>query len=104
MDGRLFTIEYLDTLIGQMKAQVWYGERSAIVTEVKEYPSGARVIEGVVAAGDLTEIVETLIPKAEEWGREIGCTMALIQSRPGWARQLKQYGYETHQVSITKEL
>jgi hypothetical protein len=104
MDGRLFTIEYLDTLIGQMKAQVWYGERSAIVTEIKEYPSGARVIEGVVAAGDLSEIVETLIPKAEEWGRSIGCTLALIQSRQGWARALKPAGYSPFQIAVAKQL
>jgi hypothetical protein len=103
LDGRLFDIGYLDCLIGQMKAQVWYSDNAAIVTEIKEYPK-ARVIEGLIAAGDLGEIVNILIPKAEDWGRSIGCTLAMIQSRPGWARQLKSHGYATHQVSIAKEL
>lgn len=104
MDGRLYTIEHLDTLIGSMKAQVWYSDNAGIVTEIRTYPSGAIAICGLIAAGELGEIVNTLIPKAEEWGRSIGCTLAMIESRPGWARELKKHGYEPHQLCIAKEL
>ena len=52
----------------------------------------------------VTVIVNVLIPRAEEWGRSIGCTLAIIESRPGWAREMKKHGYSTHQISISKEL
>jgi hypothetical protein len=119
MDTRLYSIEYLDALVGSMRAQIWFGDHAAIVTEVREYPTGARVIHGLVAAVDpgspatagaaspgagLREIAETLIPRAEAWGRSIGCVLAIVESRAGWARQLKSQGYEPHQVTLRKEL
>ena len=104
MDERLHTIEYLDRLVSAGHAQVWYGEKSAIVTEVRAYPTGALVIEGLVAAGDLTEIVETLIPRAETWGKEGGCIMARIESRAGWGRKLKSKGWEISQTALVKTL
>ena len=104
MDSRLYTIEWLDDQILSMRAQIWFSDSASIVTEIKEYPTGARVIHGLVAAGDLHEIVEQLIPKAEEWGRQLGCALAIIESREGWARALKQYGYEPFQTAIAKGL
>ena len=104
LDLRLYTIEHLDALIFSGRAQIWFGEASAIVTEVRTYPTGARVIHGLVAAGDLEQIVEALIPKAEAWGRSIGCVLAIIESRPGWARALRARGYAPHQVAVRKTL
>ena len=52
MDPRLHNIEHLDRLVNAGHAQVWYGEKAAIVTEVRAYPTGALVIEGLVAAGE----------------------------------------------------
>jgi hypothetical protein len=104
MDERLYTIEYLDRLIEQMQAQIWFGERAAMVTEVRSYPAGAHVIHGLVAAGELEEIRDVLIPRAEAWARLAGCQMAVIESRPGWAKALKASGYEPHQVAVRKDL
>jgi hypothetical protein len=104
MDSRLYTIGYLDRLLLSGKAQIWFGEKAAIVTEIRPYPTGARVIHGVVAAGDLQEIAEILIPKAEQWGRSIGCAFASIESRPGWAKALRSAGYVPYQLAIMKEL
>jgi len=104
MDQRLYSIEYLDQLLFSGRAQIWFSDNAATVTEIKEYPTGAKVIHGLVAAGDLNEIVDILIPRAEEWGRSIGCALAVIESRPGWARELKKHGYEPFQTAIAKEL
>jgi hypothetical protein len=76
---------------------------AAIVTELRDYP-GCRAIHGLAAAGDLGEIADVLIPAAEAWGKKQGCAFAIIESRPGWARQLRGSGYETHQVSVRKML
>ena len=112
LDRRLYTIEHLDRLVFSGRAQIWFGDEAAIVTEVRTYPTGARVIHGLVAAAApgarpgraVAEIVETLIPRAEAWGRSIGCILAIVESRPGWARALKPHGYEPHQLAVRKEL
>ena len=104
LDPRLYTIEHLDSLVLSMRAQCWFGEDAAIVTELREYPTRARAIHGLVAAGDFEEIAGTLIPRAEQWARSIGCDLALVESRPGWARVLRSSDYEIHQIMLRKEL
>lgn len=104
LDERLYTIDYLDRLLLDGQAQIWFGDEAAIVTEIRPYPTGAHAIHGVVAAGELSEIIGHLIPKAEDWGRSIGCILSIIESRPGWVRKLKGAGYEIHQTAVRKEL
>ena len=103
MDGRLYNIEYLDALLLSGRAKCWASGTAAIVAEIKKYPTGAMAVSGVIAAGDLEEITR-LIPLAEEWGREYGCQFGMIESRPGWERQMKQHGYEPFQVGLIKTL
>ena len=104
IDQRFYTIEHLDRMIFDGITQIWFGEEAAIVTELKTYPTGVQVIEGIVAAGDLDEIVEHLIPKAEAWAKEFGCKFARIESREGWAKVLKKKGWEVSQTALVKEL
>ena len=97
-------IAYLDYLIdGCGVAKFWCSDKAAIVTRFSYYP-GCTIIEGLVAAGDLEEIVNVLIPQAEEFGRENGASFATISSREGWAKVLKKDGYEPHQVTLAKPL
>jgi hypothetical protein len=103
MDPRLYDLFYLDTIILTGKARCWANERAAIVAELKTYPTGAMAVHGLIAAGDIDEI-ERLIPLAEQWGREEGCILALIESREGWGRVMKKYGYAPFQATIAKEL
>lgn len=102
MDQRLYSIDWLDGRVLDGSALFWRTENAAIIAEVREYPTGAYDIHGLIAAGELAEIVETLIPQAEAWGRENGCVGALIESREGWARALKPMGYEPYQTSVRK--
>jgi hypothetical protein len=104
MDPRFHGLDHLDGLVLSGQGKVWIGEAAAIVAEVEFYPGGAKVLHGLVAAGALQEIVESLIPRAEAWGKSVGCTHAIIESREGWARVLKSHGYEPHQVAVRKEL
>ncbi len=109
IDGRLFSIEYLDWLIDTGQARLWHdpgsesGAGSAIVATIRRYPTGALVVTGLCACGKLRNI-RKLIPLAEQWGRENGCTLAIIESRMGWAQVLKEDGYSPHQVAVGKEL
>ena len=108
LDPRLYTVEFLDWLWmasqHDERVRFWFSDNAAIVVEVRAYPTGAKVIHGLAAAGELGEIVELLIPRAEAWGSAIGCVLAIIESRPGWARTLKQHGYEPHQQALRKEI
>lgn len=104
MDPRFYTIDYLDWLVAERRAQLWFGERSAALTELKLYPTGTRAIGFLVAAGDKTELVDVIRPQIEEWGQSQGCIASLIESRPGWERELKRHGYSLFQASIMKEL
>ncbi len=102
IDDRYHTLDWLDLNILSGEFRFFAGEGAAIVAELRDYPTGAKDVHGLIAAGDLGEIVADLIPQAEEWGREQGCIAAIIESRPAWAKLLP--GYEPHQLAIRKEL
>lgn len=97
-------ISYLDYLVlGTRLAKFWPGENAAIVTRFS-YFLDCSIIEGLVAAGDLDEIINSLIPAAEEYGRAQGARFAVIESRAGWQKALAASGYEPHQVRLGKPL
>lgn len=101
-DQTLYPIEWLDSQLLTGRFKLWIGDNACIVAAIKFYPSGLADVEGIVAAGDASEIIESLIPQAEQWGRDMGCAGAIIESRAGWQRALKPYGYEPHQVAVRK--
>ncbi len=104
IDERYHTLAWLDMQILSGEFKFWRSANAAIITEMRTYPTGACDIHGIIAAGDMDEIVGSLIPQAEEWAKEQGCIAAIIESRPGWARALAPSGYETHQVAVRKGL
>lgn len=75
---------------------------AASVFAVKSYPTGALELHGMAAVGNLRSIVTDLIPQAEIIGRELGCIVAVIESRPAWSRVMKDF--TVHQVHIRKDL
>ena len=104
MDPAFHPIDCLDALLLTGRARLFVGEQAAIVAEIRDYPGGARAVHGLVAAGRIEEISGVLIPQAEAWGKALGCTRAIIESRAGWLRALKPHGYSPHQVALRKEL
>jgi hypothetical protein len=58
----------------------------------------------VFAAGGTMEAVRALLPQVEAFGRENGCDRGGATGRKGWARVLRQYGYEPALGSVGKEL
>lgn len=104
MDPALYSISYLDSLIYSGLAFFWSTEQAAIIAEIRHYPTGATDIHGLIAAGDMDDIVNVLIPQAEAWAKAHGCVGAIIESREGWGRVLKARGYEPHQLTVRKVL
>lgn len=104
MDERYYTLDWLDLQVLNGELQFWATPGGAIIAELKEYPTGAKDVHGLVAAGDLSEIIEVLIPQALKWGREQGCIAGLIESKTAWVKLLKPHGWEAHQTIVRKEL
>jgi hypothetical protein len=108
LDPRCYTVEWLDQQVMAGAFRLFVGERSAILTSIKTYPTWARELHGEGAAielpGGIEEVEDVLIPEAEDYGRMMGCKWAEIASRPVWAKRLKSRGYEQYQLSIRKEL
>lgn len=68
-------------------AQLWLGDGCAMVTEI-----WGDCIHVWLAGGRLRAILD-LRPRVEETARFWGLKRATINSRPGWDRPLKKYGY-----------
>lgn len=103
LDARLYDLAWLDEQVRSGRALVWAADDAAMLTEMRTYPTGARDIHGLVAAGKLETIVGELIPRAERWAQTVGCIGAVIESRQGWVRALEGSGYRVHQVALWKE-
>jgi hypothetical protein len=103
LDPRCYSIEWLDAELEAGRALAFGNDTAVIVVAIKVYPAGAVELHGLVAAGELSGILE-LIERAEEWGCAHGLTFACISSRPGWSRVLKDRGYMVHQVELRKDL
>ncbi len=104
LDPERYTIGWLDRQILYGEFNIWATEKAAIIAKLEEYPTGASDVHGMLAAGDLNDIIETLIPAAEAYGKEQGCIGAKIESREAWVRALKDSGYVLHQCVVRKEL
>jgi hypothetical protein len=104
IDERYYPLPWLDSRVLDGSAQFRRSDNAAVIFEQREYPGGVSDGHGLIAAGDLAEIVTELIPIAEEWGHSRGCLAAVIESRLGWAKALSPFGYEPHQLAIRKEL
>src|SRR6476620_7643109 len=102
MNPDLYTIQYLDHLYLSGRAKMFSSANAAGLVEIRSYPTGKFDVHGLVCTGDLNEILNILIPQAEAWGREEGCAGLIIESREGWVRALKGYGYSPHQIAVRK--
>lgn len=103
LDPRFYTIDYLDSRINENSVRIFTCPEAALIVELRHYPT--RRFDGhvLLAAGSPGHVVSVLRPRAETWLRDIGAEGAIVESRPGWARLLKQHGYEAHQMTLRKD-
>jgi hypothetical protein len=82
--------------------QLWTNASAALVTEIKVYPTGVKLVNAWLAGGDLDGVL-LLVPAAERFARAKGCKrVGIAFCRAGWARKLP--GYRKAGVQLTKDL
>ena len=98
------TVADIQAMITAGHAQLWPGERSVVVTQLRETPQ-KRLLHVFLAAGAMDEI-QRLMPIVYEWGTAMGCTGASFTGRKGWARTFvtKEHGWEAKWTTFTKAL
>jgi hypothetical protein len=101
--GRSHDLGDVAAMLAAGEAQLWAGERAAMVTIVEDEPRERRLLIWL-AGGDLDELVGALRPRAEAWGRANGCRRVMIIGRAGWERALAAQGYAPLARLIAKEL
>ena len=104
MCPQLYTAEWLDSRLAEGSAFFFATDKAAMVVELKQYPTGAVVTKAVVAAGEIDRIIEELGPAVTEWGRANGATFEIIQSRDGWAREMRKHGFQEFQRILIREI
>lgn len=85
------------------EAQLWAGEKSVMVTRVTDY-SQSRLASIWLAGGDMTELVETMLPQVETWAKANGCDGIALAGRKGWQRVLGARGFTTQAYVMRKPL
>lgn len=87
--GGSHTIENVAQAVAIGKAQFHPLEKSAIITEIVDYPQKS-MCRIWLAGGDLNELMEAEKSIAI-WAKDQGCNGMEIVGRKGWSRQLKDY-------------
>lgn len=103
VDGRRYPIEWIDEQVASGVFGAFATAKTGMLAEVKTYPTGFREVHCMVAAGSIPGTLE-LRPFIEEWGRLQGCGEAIVDSRPGWQKVLKPFGYSLQKTTLRKVL
>lgn len=83
------------------RAQLWRGERSAMVTTLNAAPEPYLMVW--LGGGDLRELL-AMQPMVASWAKQQGAQVARINGRAGWARALKAIGFEPDGEDLRKPL
>lgn len=103
LDQRFYPLEWVEAEIAAGRIGIMANEAAIIGFQAKRYPGGATELHGMFAAGELSGIL-ALIDEICGASKELGVTVAAIESRGAWARVLKDRGFVQDRVRIIKEL
>ena len=83
------------------RATLWPFEKSAVVTQIVEYPQLA-VLSFWLAGGNMKDMLQHE-PGIVEWGRLHGCTRFSVPGRKGWSRAMAFLGYKPMHYIASKD-
>lgn len=82
-------------------AQLWPTPNSCCLTEFKVFPTGVRAINGWLAGGELSEVLQT-VKAIEAYARERGFHALSVSGRRGWLKVFD--GFQDAGTTLVKEL
>lgn len=85
------TLAHVRAALDAERAQLWPTATSAAVVELVTYPTGAKVLHGWLAGGELAAILRTY-QHLEAYARSSGCDGFEMKARRGWQTVLKPLG------------
>lgn len=88
------TLEHVRAAIEANEAQLWPMSDAAVVTEIKVYPTGARMLSYWLAGGSLESIIRLHRFAIEPFAIDKKCVGIEVKGRRGWARTLREQGFE----------
>ena len=100
--GSTHDLEHVFAAVTQGLAQLWVEGPCVIVTEVNDTPNETE-LHFWLAAGTLAEVID-LSNKVIEWGREVGCTVATLSGRRGWAKALANEGWGHRMIEMGRRI
>ena len=100
LDPRTHTIEWLDSRIASGLMHSWGNEKACVLTELRQFPTGAFEVHVMIAAGDADVMVNEIMPQIMKWKDKIGALHVSVASRLAWVRLLKPLGFEVWQTEV----
>ena len=95
-----FSEEHVLASVMKGEMELWSGEESVVVTQVKSYPNFTAV--SLVLSGGNLEELKIMHDEIVDKARAIGCTKSLITGgRKGWGRIL---GYRQISVNLARDI
>jgi len=90
-----YTPEDILRAIQRRDMQLWQGQGCVGVTQILAYPSGLKVVDILLTAGEnLCEWLESSNETIYLWAKHIGADHVRVMGRPGWKKMLGHIGYE----------
>ena len=108
LDGRI-SMEQLEECNRLPEHDIWFcldeegGFRSVMVTRVRQYTAGLRVLLLSHAAGELEDFGPESLEKVESIARYYECRKLQVDGRPGWIKVVGE-GWSEFYRSIEKEI
>lgn len=102
LDERFYPLWWVEGRISAGEIDLLHNDTAIIGIEVRNYPGGARELHGLFAAGDKAGVKE-LVKQALALAEAAGLTCAAIESRGGWEREFRDFGFVKDRVRIVKE-
>ena len=100
--GGTHTLSDVVQAIQEGTMQFWPAPRGCAVTEIVNYPQ-KKVLHIFLAGGEMDQIVD-MDSSAVEFAKMNGCTGMSIAGRKGWARVLKEKGYQETYTVLGKDI
>lgn len=100
--GGTHTYEDVLNLISIGEMFFWPASKSCLVTEIVQYPR-LRALHVFLAAGDLTEIKD-MESSLISFAKSLKCSAISMSGRKGWAKALKELGWQESHITLVREI